>query len=371
MKWQTLPPRAEMMAAFQGRDSTYDGLFLTAVRTTGIFCRPVCSGKKPRPENVEFFATAREALFSGYRPCRRCRPLDNPGDSPDWLEPLLSAVDSNPGRRWRAADLREMGIAPERARRWFQRHHQMTFHAYARARRLGAALAEIRTGASVTEAAFDHGYASLSGFNQAFRDVLGAPPTELARRQVVWMHHLPTPLGPMVVGATDERVCLLEFADRRALEAQLRNLARRLDAVFVPGLPDVTRRLEDRLDRYFDGAVADLATEEVDEGAVPIHVVGTPFQEDVWRSLMTIPAGETRTYGDLARSLGRSGAVRAVGRANGANRLAILVPCHRVVGSDGRLAGYGGGLWRKQRLLELERGRPTGDSHGAGSTMGT
>ena len=335
-----------MLAAFMDRDRAYDGLFFTAVRTTGIFCRPVCSARKPKPEHVEFFSTSGEALFSGYRPCLRCRPLAQPGSSPEWLRRLLSEVDRDPTRRWKAADLRELGIPPERARRWFQRHHGMTFHAYARARRLGAALARIREGASVSDTAFAHGYASLSGFNAAFRDVLGASPTALADRSLVWLHHCSTPLGPMLVGATDAGICLLEFADRRMLERQLGILAKRLDAAYVPGRPGIVSKFEAWLTGYFDGAPS--------ECQLPLQLLGTDFQVEVWRRLGTIPRGETRSYAELATEVGRPDAVRAVARANGDNRLAIVVPCHRVLGSDGRLTGYGGGLWRKRRLLDLE-----------------
>jgi len=335
-----------MMAAFMRRDRTYDGLFFTAVRTTGVFCRPVCSARKPRPENVEFFSSSGEALFSGYRPCRRCRPLVQPGASPEWLQRLLTEVDSDPTRRWKASDLRELGVPPERARRWFQRHHGMTFHAYARARRLGAALARIREGASVTDSAFAHGYASLSGFNAAFRDVLGASPTALADRTLVWLHHFTTPLGPMVAGANEQGICLLEFADRRMLERQLGILAKRLDAAYVPGRPLIVSDLEAWLGAYFEGRPS--------ECPLPLQLIGTPFQLDVWGRLRAIPPGQTRSYSELAAELGRPTAVRAVARANGDNRLAILVPCHRVLGADGRLTGYGGGLWRKRRLLDLE-----------------
>ena len=150
----TLPSRTEMLEAFQTRNATYDGVFYTAVRTTGIFCRPVCPARRPKPENVEFFVSARDALYSGYRPCRRCRPLEPTGSPPVWLRGLLDELDAEPERRWTDQDLRDRGLHPDRVRRWFQRHHGMTFHAYGRARRLGLALEKIREGSGVSTTAY-------------------------------------------------------------------------------------------------------------------------------------------------------------------------------------------------------------------------
>jgi AraC family transcriptional regulator of adaptative response/methylated-DNA-[protein]-cysteine methyltransferase len=151
----------------------------------------------------------------------------------------------------------------------------------------------------------------------------------------------------MLAGATDEALCLLEFADRRMLPTQVKRIRRRLGAVFVPDRNDVIDGLEEELHAYFSGGLRTFET--------PLELCGTDFQRRVWLGLRGIPYGETRSYGELATTLGRGRAVRALGRANGANALAIVVPCHRVVGADGRLVGYGGGLWRKRRLLELER----------------
>ncbi len=164
-----LPTQAVMMRAFLQGDASFDGIFLTAVRTTGIFCRPTCPARKPKPENVAFYRTPHEALQSGYRPCKRCRPLEPAGDTPDWLRPLLADLEQDPARRWTDQDLRDRGFSPERVRRWFQTHHGMSFHAYHRARRLGAALGQVQQGTDVTRAAFDSGYGSLSGFGEALQ----------------------------------------------------------------------------------------------------------------------------------------------------------------------------------------------------------
>ncbi len=348
MNTHDLPSHDEMTRAFLARDPSYEGVFYTGVRTTGIFCHPSCPAKKPRPENVEFFATAREALFAGFRACKRCRPLHPSAAAPEWLERLLDAVESAPGRRWRDGDLRGLGLQPERVRRWFQKHHAMSFHAYARARRLGAALERIREGEPVVDAAFDHGYESLSGFNEAFRKVLGVAPTKAAAGPVVHLARIATPLGAMLAGATDEALCLLEYADRRMLELQLRRVIARFGCRVLPGRTPLLDRLSQELDAYFAG--------RLDRFTTPLRAPGTPFQEAVWERLLAIPYGKTVTYGAVAAELGRPTAYRAVARAVGDNRIAILIPCHRVVGADGTLTGYGGGLWRKQRLLDVERG---------------
>lgn len=338
-----------MWRAFTDRDPGYDGVFFTAVRTTGIFCRPTCPARKPLRENVEFFPTAAHALFAGYRPCLRCRPLEPRGQEPEWLRGLLDALEEDPSLRLQDADLREKGLDPARVRRWFKAHHGMTFQAYQRARRLGHALGQLSLGDDIVTTAYRNGFESLSGFNEAVQRLAGESPGRARDTMVVRLTRIPTPLGPMLAGATDDALCLLEFADRRMLETQLRRIRGQLDAVLVPGETDVTRHVADELDRYFAG--------ELTAFTVPVATSGTPFQEQVWEELRTIPYGQTRSYGEQARRIGRPDAVRAVARANGDNRIAVVIPCHRVIGADGKLTGYGGGLWRKKRLLELERGQ--------------
>jgi AraC family transcriptional regulator of adaptative response/methylated-DNA-[protein]-cysteine methyltransferase len=362
MNTRELPPRDTMLEAFLHRDDAFEGVFVTAVVTTGIFCRPTCSARKPKPKNVEFYATPRDALVAGYRPCRRCRPLRPAGAAPDWLAPLLRAVEEDPTRRWRDADLRELGLEPSRVRRWFQSHHGMTFHAYSRARRLGEAIGHIQEGRQVSRTAHEAGYESLSGFNEALKQLAGRAPASLDDARVVTVKRVGTPLGQMIAGVADGSVVLLEFADRRALPAQFERIAKRLDAVFVPGEDDLLDDLAAQLEAYFAGERRDFD--------LPLATSGTPFQEQVWAALCEIPPGTVCSYGDVAAAIGRPTATRAVARANGDNRIAILIPCHRVIGSDGSLTGYGGGLWRKKRLLEveglsaLEDGRyPLGEPH--------
>ncbi len=349
MNERVLPSRTDMVQAFMGRDDEYDGVFVTAVRTTGIFCRPTCPAKKPRVEHVEFFPSARAALLAGYRPCRRCRPMEATGTPPAWLAALLADVERDPSRRWRDRDLRECRLEPGRVRRWFVTHHGMTFQAYSRARRLAAALGQIQGGTEVTEAAFASGYDSLSGFNQAFHHLMGQSPTRTKGAPLVSITRVPTVLGPMVVAADERSLLLLEFADRRMLETQLEVLRRRLGCVFAPGTNAIIERAALEMGEYLAGTRRRFE--------VARSTPGTEFQRAVWKALAAISYGATVSYAELARRVGRPTAVRAVARAVGENRIAVIVPCHRVVGSNGDLTGYGGGVWRKARLLEIEGGQ--------------
>ena len=341
-----LPDPADMYRALVERDTSYEGVFVAGVRSTGVFCRPGCPARRPREDRVEFFAGARAALVAGYRPCLRCRPLEPAGASPAWLVPLLEAIEAQPARAWRDADLRTFSLEPGRVRRWFRAQHGMTFQAYARSRRLGAAHVAMRDGSAMVDVGLDHGWESLSGFREAFGRLAGEPPGRGRTRMPIHLGRLLTPLGPMVAAATDDGICLLEFADRVELPLQLRRLARFVGGVASPGGHPHLAMLERELASYFAGRQHGFST--------PLVLAGTPFQEAAWRWLLEIPAGETRSYADGAAAIGRPRAVRALAGAVSDNRLAILVPCHRVIGTDGRLAGYGGGLWRKRRLLELE-----------------
>jgi AraC family transcriptional regulator of adaptative response/methylated-DNA-[protein]-cysteine methyltransferase len=343
-----LPGKKEMDRALRGRDASYDGVFFVAVRTTGVFCRPSCPARKPLPHNVEYYAAARQALFAGYRPCKRCRPLDTNGRPPEWVERLLARVEHAPTQRIRDGDLRAMHIDPARARRYFLRHYGITFHAYCRGRRMGQALEQIRRGVDLDEVALGNGYESHSGFREAFARTFGQPPGRSRTAGCIVTGWIESPLGPLVVGATDEGICLLEFTDRRMLETQFDTLRRRFRCAIVPGSNEHIDSLKKELKHYFEGRRTNFS--------VPLIYPGSPFQKRVWQGLLKIPYGETRSYEELANVIGAPGAQRAVGRANGENRIAIVIPCHRVVNKNGRLGGYGGGLWRKQFLLDLERG---------------
>jgi len=350
-----MPTREEMERAFARKDAGYDGVFYVAVKTTGIFCRPSCPSR-PNLENVEFFLSVKDCLFAGYRPCKRCHPLEANGKPPDWARELISRIEAAPDARLTAADLRGLGITPERARRWFQQHYGMSFAAWSRGNRLAGAFMRIRQGATLDDATFDSGFQSHSGFREAFTRVFGDAPgrsRQNGERVVITM--LETPLGPVLAGATDEGITLLEYTDRRMLERNLQALRRRFDCPMVPGQHPLLERLRVELDEYFQGKRQAFT--------LPLASRGTPFHDKVWQELCRIPYGQTISYGELARRVGQPTAQRAVARANGMNRVAILIPCHRVIGKDGTLTGYGGGLWRKRLLLELER---TGSLPGRG-----
>lgn len=344
-----LPPRTEMERAFFLKDSSYNGVFFTAVRTTGIFCLPSCPARRPNTGNVEFFPSAREALAAGYRPCKRCSPMQASGTPPDWVQALLRLAENPRNRRITESDVRALGVDPVRARRYFIQQYGMTFHSYCRAHRMGTALESIRNGEALDEVIGESGYESHSGFRDAFQRVFGDAPGRSRTKGCIVATWLETPLGPMVAGANREGVCLLEFSDRRMLETQFVTVRTRFRSSVVPGTNEHLEQLKNELAEYF-GAQRIRFT-------VPLVYPGTPFEERVWRELLAIPYGETRSYEELAAAVGAPAGARAVGAANGRNRICIVIPCHRVINKSGQLSGYGGGVWRKRLLLESERNR--------------
>ncbi len=347
----TMPPVSEMQQAYLARDASYNGLFFLGVRTTGIFCRPTCPARKPLPKNVEYFATARDALVAGYRPCKRCRPLE-PDDQPAWAVELFGEVENNPSARITDGDLAARGIDPATVRRYFLRRYGMTFQAYARGRRLSGAFQQIREQATLDDALFESGFDSHSGFREAFTRTFGKTPGRYRDGECIVLSWVRTPLGPLMAGATSEGICLLEFADRQMLESQFATIKKLFDLPAVPGSNGHLETLQQELAAYFAGTLREFT--------VPLVYPGTAFQKSVWEQLLAIPYGETRSYEELAHAVGVPNAARAVGRANGLNRIAIVIPCHRVVNKDGQLGGYAGGLRRKQFLLDLERRRGRG-----------
>ena len=336
-----------MYRALARRDSAYEGVFFAAVKTTGIFCRPTCRAKKPHAKNVEFFASVSEALHGGYRPCRLCRPLDRVPAPPAVVTQLLHAVETDPTRRLTDKDLVGMGIDPSTARRRFRVSYGMTFQAYQRARRLGLALREVCAGRPVIDAQLDGGYESPSGFRDAFLRLFGKPPRGALADDCLLARRIDTPLGTVLALADRQGLRMLEFVDRRGIEREIAQLRRRLHCAVVPGTNGTLEATEVQVRRYFAG--------EQLEFDLPLAPVGSAFQQDVWAALRRIPTGATRSYAQIAAEIGRPGSQRAVGRANGSNMMSIVIPCHRVIAADGTLSGYGGGVWRKQRLLDHER----------------
>ena len=332
--------------ALVNKDSSFEGVFFVGVKTTGIFCRPTCTARKPKKENCSFFKTSSEALLYGFRPCKVCEPLRMNGDYPAQVKDIIKEVNNDPSIRLKAADLRMRGIQPEKLSRWFKKNMNMTFVAYQKSIRIGKAYGLIRLGEPVSGAAFGSGYESLSGFTDSFKKQTGFKPVESRLRKVISTTRIPTPLGPMLACATDEGICLLEFADRPMLETQLKRVERLLGGKTMPGTSKHFETLAEQLLEYFEG--------KRKEFTLPLVLNGSQFQQKTWNILQQIPYGSTRTYQQQAILLGNRNAVRAAAKANGDNRIAIIIPCHRVIGQDGNLTGYGGGLWRKKFLLDLE-----------------
>ena len=224
----------------------------------------------------------------------------------------------------------------------------MTFQAYCRGRRLGISFEQIKNGKDLDDVALGHGYESHSGFRDAFVKTFGTPPGKSKSKDCIVTEWIESPMGPLVAAATEKGICLLEFSDRRMLDAQFTTLRKLFKSPVVPGENKHINLLKKELKKYFDGTLKEFT--------VPIIYPGSQFQQKVWNELLKIPHGKTVSYEEIAKKAGTPKAQRAVGHANGLNRIAIVIPCHRVVNKNGNLGGYGGGLWRKLRLLEIEKG---------------
>jgi AraC family transcriptional regulator, regulatory protein of adaptative response / methylated-DNA-[protein]-cysteine methyltransferase len=277
-----LPSRPEMEQAVARKDTSYDGVFFVAVRTTGIFCRPSCPARS-KPENNEFFFSIREAVFAGYRPCKRCRPIEVYGAQPEWVVALMQKLEASPDAKLTSADLRELGVSPERARRWFREHYGMTFVEWCRGRRLADAFTQLRQGSPIDDAVLDHGYSSHSGFREAFHKTFGVPPGQSDSKEYIATQMLETPLGPLLVAAVGDGICLVEYSDRRMLEHNYATMQKQFGRPILPVTNAAIEQLRDELTRYFAGSLTEFT--------VPLAPHGTPFQEKVkpfptisWRS---------------------------------------------------------------------------------------
>ena len=331
--------------AFQQRDVSYDGIFFVAVKTTGIFCRPSCSARKPKENHCLFFASAHAAMAANFRPCRRCHPLAPPHGTAPLVDKLLRAIISAPEKRWCARDFHALCGDMSTARRQFKRRFGVTPIAYARSYRLGMAGKKIQRGEKVIEAQLSSGYESDSGFRGAFSRVTGGAPSSVKNKPIWHVAWLDTPLGPVIAVADDKQLRLLEFSQRDRLQEEIDDLGHK--AIIVPGYTEPLHAIKDELKRYFAGTLQAFRT--------PVAFHGTPFQQSVWETLCAIPYGKTWSYAQVANSIKNPKAVRAVGSANGANPLVIVVPCHRVINSGGKLGGYGAGIARKKWLLAHEQ----------------
>ena len=332
--------------AMLDRNPEYVGTFFVGVRSTGVFCHAICPARKPGFEQCEFFKKPEEALLAGYRPCKRCLPLSHPLIMPDVVRNLVGIVEADPTRHWREAEFKSLGVSAKTASRQFSKRFGMTFVQYARARRMGIAMQEIRNGSGVIDAQLEAGYTSASGFRDGFSQIFGSPPASGNQVDYVSAKWLETPLGPMLAIADENALLLLEFSDRRGLEREVEVLRQQEKAVILPRDNHILDQTENQINAYFAG--------ELTAFTIRTREHGSAFQQSVWQALEEIPFGETRSYAQLAAGLGKASATRAVGNANGKNRIAVVIPCHRVIRSDGELGGYGGKKERKQWLLAHE-----------------
>jgi AraC family transcriptional regulator, regulatory protein of adaptative response / methylated-DNA-[protein]-cysteine methyltransferase len=328
--------------AVLARDRTFDGRFVTGVHSTGIYCRPSCAARHPQRENVSFFASPAAARDAGLRPCLRCRPDEVSRDEEAVARALASLQDAQ-----NAVSLEELaratGYSPTHFQRVFKRAVGLSPAGYARALRAARASEELTGGTSVTETIYAAGYGAPSRFYEASQQRMGMEPSawrDGGRGVTIRWAVADTTLGPMLVAATGKGVCRLSFSEgREALERRFPF------AILEEGGADFVDLL---------GSVIAAVEQPGDSRAIPLDVQGTAFQEAVWRELRRIPPGETRSYGQIAAAVGQPTAVRAAGSANGANNVAVLIPCHRVIRSDGTLGGYAYGLEIKRELLKRE-----------------
>jgi AraC family transcriptional regulator of adaptative response/methylated-DNA-[protein]-cysteine methyltransferase len=338
---------SEAWTAVLARDRSFDGRFVTGVHSTGIYCRPSCAARHPRRENVRFYASIGEAEAAGLRACLRCMPGDIARDEAA-VELALSLLRARVDNGEQAVSLdqlaHETGYSPGHFQRVFKRAIGLSPAAYVRALKLERAGEALSRGASVTEAVYAAGYGAPSRFYQASEGRLGMAPSAWrnggAGVTIRWAE-VPTTLGRMFVAATDKGVCRLSFEE--GVEALAWRFPR---AELIEGGEDFAGLLTQ---------VIAAVEQPGDSRAIPLDVQGTAFQEAVWRELQRIPKGETRSYAQIASAVGSPRAVRATGSANGANNVAVLIPCHRVVRTDGTLGGYAYGLDIKRELLRRER----------------
>ena len=327
--------------AFEQRDRSHDGHFVGAVLTTGIYCKPSCPARHPKRENVLFYPDGAAARAAGFRACMRCRP-DEVGRDREAVAKAVRLIKKAEEMPLLADLAAAVGYAPHHFQRLFTRDLGVSPAAYARGLRARRAEDHLQEGKSVTEALYEAGYAAPSRFYAEASERLGMTPSawrDGGRGAVIRFVTTESPLGPLLIAATDRGICRLTFGeDETALHRKFPNAdVRPDDGTIAPWVAAALAQIERPSDHQ-----------------LPLDVRGTAFQEKVWAELRKIPLGQTRSYAEIAAAVGSPGAVRAVGTANGSNPVSVLVPCHRVIRSDGSLGGYGGGLPNKVTLLASE-----------------
>ena len=343
---------AEMHAAVEHRDATYNGRFVFGVVTTGIFCRPTCPSRTAKPENRRFFASIEEALAADFRPCKRCRP-DHPDYDVARMEKMARYIEANAAERLTLASLASYaGLSPAHLQRSFKRVIGVSPKAYQDAVRFRQMKVKLRSGGGVTESMHAAGFGSSSRvYGMPARSVGMAPGVYRQGGPGVTLYHAcrNTSLGPLMMAATSRGICFAMFGSSQ--QALVKQLAKEFPAatlVASPAAGDVT------LDAWMAALDAYLSA-NAPRPELPLDLKGTAFQCAVWNFLLSTQPGDVLSYGELARGIGKPGASRAVASACGANRVAILVPCHRVLRGDGAVGGYRWGVHRKRALLDHER----------------
>jgi len=333
------------------RDARQDGAFVYAVKTTGVYCRPACPSRQPRPENVLFFASPAEAAAAGFRACKRCRP-DQPAQSaPEFVARARALLDAEGALPLSELGAR-LGVSPFHLQRAFSKTVGLSPAQYARAARMNKVKTELRGGATVTDAVYAAGYGAPSRLYET-AGVLGMTPAAYGKGgqgERIAYAVAPSALGPVLVAATASGICAVSFGEGEAgLVAGLRS---EFPAAEIQAAAESTER--DGLLACARAIAAHVAGAPSDLARFPVDLHGTLFQTQVWRALRAIPRGQTRTYAQVAEAIGRPGAARAVAQACGANHAAVIVPCHRVVAAGGGLGGYKWGAARKQTILARE-----------------
>jgi len=346
---QTIPDEQTCWQIVGSRDTSFDQTFVVAVRSTGIFCRPSCSARRPKREHVVFLPGPREAQAAGFRPCLRCKPLEA-WDDP-WPERVRRACEMLESEGELVPPLTEisseLGVSQHQLRRAFRRILGVTPQQFLQARRASRLKHGLRNGHSVTRALYDAGYGSSSRLYEAASGELGMTPGTYRRGgegMAIRYRRLDSPLGRVLIAATARGVCAVKFGESD--EELLGALEREYPAAALEPDDSALGEWAGEIARHLNGRQPRLD--------VPLDVQATAFQARVWRALQATPFGTTRTYGEIAREIGQPTAQRAVAQACGQNPVAVLIPCHRIVAANG-LGGYGGGIERKRKLLEMER----------------
>ena len=351
-----IPSGQEMYEAIRRRDARYDGRFYYGVVTTGVFCLPSCSARLANRENVRFFADSDSAVAAGFRACLKCRP-DLPGGSIDNLIELARHIQAHADERLTLADLsRRSNLSVSRLQKKFKSVFGVSPKAYQDAARLGRLKSALRGGDDITGAIFSAGYGSTSRvYGEAARSMGMTPSAYRAggEGERIFYAYRESALGPLMMAATDRGVCFAQFGDSEpALLDQLKAEFPKADIDRSPGQEGL------ELERWVEALDAHLS-QQAPRPDVPLDLRGTAFQLKVWRFLLSVPEGDVVSYSEVATGIGKPRATRAAASACGANRIGVLIPCHRVLRGNGELGGYRWGVDRKRTLLDQERRRDT------------